>query len=185
MNLPKCLARLCVVVVVAVLGVYSPAKSQENPKPTPEHKILAADEGTWDADVKGFMAGPDAEPMVSKGTEVNTVLPGGLWLLSTFQTDGGSDSWELCEQAEQGALGGRVRRPAVGLDGQQGGQGAATPALRDGRGDERVRCRDLLLVESPVALPHGDCAGGGRDGEQERAGDERPAQAALAALLAC
>ena len=36
-----------------------------------------------------FAGGPDAEPSVSKGTEVNEVLPGGLWLLSKFEGDFG------------------------------------------------------------------------------------------------
>jgi hypothetical protein len=74
---------LCI--VATILG--SSAMAQTFTKPTPEHKILAADEGTWDATVKSFGAGPDAEPTVSKGTEVNTVLPGGLWVLSKFEGD--------------------------------------------------------------------------------------------------
>jgi hypothetical protein len=61
--------------------------AQPPAKPTAEHKLLAADEGTWDATVKSFMGGPDAEPSVSKGTEVNTVMTGGLWLLSKFDGD--------------------------------------------------------------------------------------------------
>lgn len=90
MNLPKSLTRLCV--AAAVLGAAARAGAQEEgapriPKPTVEHKILAADEGTWDATIKAFMAGPDAEPTISKGVEVNTMLPGGLWLLSEFRGD--------------------------------------------------------------------------------------------------
>lgn len=85
MSLAKSLVHLCL--AVAVLGASSMAKAQENPKPTAEHTVLAADEGTWDAIIKGYMGDPDAEPMVSKGTEVNKVLPGGLWLLSEFKAD--------------------------------------------------------------------------------------------------
>jgi Protein of unknown function (DUF1579) len=59
------------------------------PKALPEHKILAADEGTWDATIKTYMGGPDAEPSVSRGTEVNEVLPGGLWVHSKFEGDFG------------------------------------------------------------------------------------------------
>jgi len=59
-----------------------------------EHKILATDEGTWDATIKAYMAGPDAEPTVSKGTEVNTILPGGLWVLSKFEGSFGSAKFE-------------------------------------------------------------------------------------------
>ena len=40
------------------------------------------------------MAGPDAEPTVSKGVEVNTVMPGGLWVLSKFQGDFGGMAFE-------------------------------------------------------------------------------------------
>jgi hypothetical protein len=97
MNVRRCLVRLCVAVVV--LGTSSLARAQEGggppiPKPTAEHKILAADEGTWDATVKAFMGGPGTEPMVSKGTEVNTVMTGGLWLLSRFQGDFGGTAFE-------------------------------------------------------------------------------------------
>jgi hypothetical protein len=101
MNLPKHRVRLCAAVAVAVLGAFfasSTSRAQEGgppvPKPTAEHKILAADEGTWDATVKSFMAGPDAEPSVSKGVEVNTVMPGGLWLLSKFTGEFGGMSFE-------------------------------------------------------------------------------------------
>jgi Protein of unknown function (DUF1579) len=48
------------------------------PKPLPEHKILAADVGTWDATIKTYMGGPGSEPAVSKGVEVNEVLTGGM-----------------------------------------------------------------------------------------------------------
>ncbi len=63
--------------------------AQPGMKPTAEHKILAGEEGTWDATIKSFTSGPDVEPMVSKGTEVNTVMPGGLWVLSKFDGDFG------------------------------------------------------------------------------------------------
>jgi hypothetical protein len=64
------------------------------PKPTAEHKILASDEGTWDAVIKTYMGGPDAEPAVSKGSEVYTVLPGGLWVLSQFKGEFGGMPFE-------------------------------------------------------------------------------------------
>ena len=82
MALSRVLISLCI--VASSLGTSAMAQFT---KPGPEHKILAADEGTWDATVKSFAAGPDAEPTVSKGTEVNTVLPGGLWVLSKFEGD--------------------------------------------------------------------------------------------------
>jgi hypothetical protein len=85
-------ALICVCVVASILGTS--AMAQEITKPTAEHKILAADEGTWDATIKSYTAGPDAEPMVSKGTEVNTVLTGGLWVLSKFEGDFGGMKFE-------------------------------------------------------------------------------------------
>lgn len=74
----------------AVLGWTAMAGAQEGPpipKPTAEHKVLAAEEGTWDATVKSYQNGPDSDPVVSKGVEVNTVLPGGLWVSSVFRGD--------------------------------------------------------------------------------------------------
>jgi hypothetical protein len=65
------------------------AVAQEPSKPLPEHKILASDEGTWDATIRMYAGGPDAEPSVSKGSEVNEVLPGGLWVLSKFEGEFG------------------------------------------------------------------------------------------------
>ena len=58
-------------------------------KPTAEHKLLAKDVGTWDATVKSWMSGPDSEPTVSKGVEVDKLLPGGLWLLNDFDGEFG------------------------------------------------------------------------------------------------
>ena len=89
MPLPRTLLYLC----FFVPSLSASAMAQPGAKPTDEHKILARDEGTWDATVKSF-AGPDAEPMISKGTEVNTVMPGGLWLLSKFEGDFGGTKFE-------------------------------------------------------------------------------------------
>ena len=77
------------------LAAWSPASTgtaQESPpvqKPLPEHKILAAEAGTWDATIRMYEKGLDADPSVSKGSEVNEVLPGGLWVLSKFEGDFG------------------------------------------------------------------------------------------------
>jgi hypothetical protein len=86
-------------VVALGVGTSGLVRAQEGggppvPRPTAEHKALAAEEGTWDATVKMFMRGPDAEPTVSKGTEVNTMMTGGLWLLSRFQGNFGSMAFE-------------------------------------------------------------------------------------------
>jgi hypothetical protein len=79
-------------VVASILGTRVMAQSP--PQPTAEHKVLASEEGTWDATVKSYMGGPDAEPSVSKGTEVNTMLAGGLWLASKFEGEFGGAKFE-------------------------------------------------------------------------------------------
>ncbi len=80
------------------LSAWSLAASAQEPPAAPEpgaeHKILAADAGTWDATVKTYYGGPDSEPQVSKGTEVNEVLPGGLWVLSRFEGSFGPAKFE-------------------------------------------------------------------------------------------
>ena len=78
MNMLKLLVQLCL--AASVLTSFAMAQDHPIPKPTAEHKILAAEEGTWDATVKSYQNGPDSEPMVSKGVEVNTVVTGGLWV---------------------------------------------------------------------------------------------------------
>lgn len=55
------------------------------PKPTAEHERLAREAGTWDATIKSWMAGPGAEPVVSRGVQIAKMMPGGLWLLSSFE----------------------------------------------------------------------------------------------------
>lgn len=62
------------------------AQEMQMPKPGPEHKLFQMDAGTWDATVEMFMA-PGAPPMVSQGTETNTVGCGGLCLISDFKSE--------------------------------------------------------------------------------------------------
>jgi len=56
------------------------------PQPGPEHAVLKADEGTWEATVE--MLGPPGAPVPppSKGTETNTLM-GGMWLVTDFKGD--------------------------------------------------------------------------------------------------
>src|SRR3954452_24846618 len=84
-NLRRTFALAC----LAAWSLASTATAQEIQKPLPEHKVLAAEEGAWDARIRMYEKGPDAEPSVSKGSEVNEVLPGGLWVLSKFEGDFG------------------------------------------------------------------------------------------------
>jgi hypothetical protein len=80
--------RLSLAAVAAGLALSGSASAQQPPTPGPEHKVLAMDAGTWDATVEMFMPGA-AQPMVSKGTEVNTMGCGGLCLISDFKGDFG------------------------------------------------------------------------------------------------
>lgn len=68
-------------VAACVLGLFASARAQEA---GPEHKILANDVGTWDATMK-FWMDPEGDPTESKGVETNTLMPGGLWLLTEFK----------------------------------------------------------------------------------------------------
>ena len=84
------LACLCLVATLAA----GAARAKAPPGALPEHKVLAADEGTWDATIRTYMGGPDADPAVSKGTEVNEVMPGGMWVLSKFDGDFGGMAFQ-------------------------------------------------------------------------------------------
>jgi hypothetical protein len=92
----RTLACLCLCLCLATF-LPATAGAQESPpapKPTPEHQILAADAGTWDATIKSYMGGPDAEPSLSKGVESNEVMTGGLWVLSRFEGSFGPAKFE-------------------------------------------------------------------------------------------
>ena len=54
------------------------------PAPTEYHKALLKDVGTWDAEMKLWMA-PGMDPMISKGEETNVMLGDGLWVISEFK----------------------------------------------------------------------------------------------------
>jgi hypothetical protein len=80
--------------LTVVCGGRALAQVPPRPQATPEHKGLSSEVGTWDAVVKSFMGQPGAEPMVSKGVEVNIMMSGGLWLLSKFEGDFGGQPFE-------------------------------------------------------------------------------------------
>jgi len=63
----------------------SPAAAPAPPKPGPEHEHLKKAAGVWDATVEMSEA-PGKPPAVSKGTETNTLMAGGLWLVSDFKS---------------------------------------------------------------------------------------------------
>jgi len=75
----------------AILSLAAVAGAQQGmpplPKPGPEHAVLAADAGTWDAVVETWMA-PGQPPMTSKAVESNTLI-NGMYLISDFKGDFG------------------------------------------------------------------------------------------------
>ncbi len=77
---------LGMVIGVGFLALAMRAGTQEpvGVKPTIEHIRLARAVGTWDATMKTYVQGPDAEPIVSQGTEVVKLMPGGLWLQTEY-----------------------------------------------------------------------------------------------------
>lgn len=62
------------------------AQESPFPKPTAHHLALKDQAGTWSAVVKMSM-GPDKPPAVSKATETNTLVAGGLWLRSEVKSE--------------------------------------------------------------------------------------------------
>lgn len=86
------LKRTMGVLIAAGMFAAAPARgdAQEQgppmPKPGPEHEVLKADAGVWDAKVEVTMA-PGLAPMVSTGVETNTVGCGGLCLISDFKSE--------------------------------------------------------------------------------------------------
>jgi hypothetical protein len=86
-----CCALALALVPAAVLADTPPDKkghehAMEMPKPAPEHGMLKQDVGTWDATVEMWME-PGKPPTTSKGTEVNTLGPGGFWLITSFKSE--------------------------------------------------------------------------------------------------
>jgi hypothetical protein len=54
------------------------------PKPGPEHEILKKDLGVWDATVETTTE-PGGKPIVTKGSETNSLLGNGLWTVQDFK----------------------------------------------------------------------------------------------------
>jgi len=76
--------RVILVCTLAMTGLL--AQEMPLPKPSAHHLAMKRAEGTWDAVVKMYEA-PGKPPMVSKGVEVNTLVPGGLWLTTEFKSE--------------------------------------------------------------------------------------------------
>ena len=68
--------------VTAGLVFLVPVLKAQDPTPLPQHKILAMEEGVWDAEITMTVPGQDATK--SKGVETNRMLAG-KWLISDFK----------------------------------------------------------------------------------------------------
>ena len=67
---------------LTLLFAVLPLAAQDAPKPTAEHQKLAASVGTWDAVLS--TTGEDGKAIESKGTSVQKLACGGLWLIDEF-----------------------------------------------------------------------------------------------------
>jgi hypothetical protein len=76
-------AFVCTAAAVFVSLSATAARAQMPPPPGPEHQILSAEAGTWDAVVE--MAAPDGTTMRSTGIEEDTLACGGRCLVSAFK----------------------------------------------------------------------------------------------------
>ena len=62
------------------------AQESPFPKPTAHHLAMKDQAGTWTCTARMFMD-PTKPPTVSKGTETNTLVAGGLWLKSELRAE--------------------------------------------------------------------------------------------------
>lgn len=74
--------------IILALGCVLAASAQESPfpKPTSHHLAMKDQAGTWTAVAKMYMD-PSKPPMVSRGTETNTLVAGGFWLKSELRAE--------------------------------------------------------------------------------------------------
>ena len=71
-----------------------PVLNAQDSAPSPEHKILAMEEGVWDAEITMTIPGQDSKDAAkSKGVETNRLL-GGKWLISDFKGEFFGSSFE-------------------------------------------------------------------------------------------
>jgi hypothetical protein len=81
------MSRATFVAAAACLSLLIPTLNAQEPKPaaTDPYKILAQQEGEWDADITVTFPGPNGNATSkSKGVETNRLL-GGKWLISDFK----------------------------------------------------------------------------------------------------
>jgi hypothetical protein len=96
-QIPSRLSQLVLTILLASFTCSAVAVAQEEPMfaPTEEHELLKDDVGTWDADMKVWPM-PGSEPLTSKCTETNELLPGGMWAISRFEGNVGGMPFTGC-----------------------------------------------------------------------------------------
>lgn len=74
--------------LLLALGCVLGLSAQESPfpKPTAHHLAMQDMVGTWTAVARMYME-PGKPPMVSKGTEVNTLVAGGFWIKTELKAE--------------------------------------------------------------------------------------------------
>jgi hypothetical protein len=118
--------------LVTLTLAAGPAVAQAPPQPGPEHQILVAGAGTWDAELQ--MAMPDGTTMAAKGVQVDTVGCGGLCLITDFKADmmgmpfagHGITTWDPAVKKYVGAWSDSM---SVGLSTTEGTYDAATKTM--------------------------------------------------------
>jgi hypothetical protein len=75
----------CLFATFAAVLLCSPLAAQPfpSPKPNEHHEVLAREAGTWDADIKIYLQGPQAPPSEYKGEEKVEMVSGGMFSRST------------------------------------------------------------------------------------------------------
>ena len=74
--------------LILTLGCVLALSAQDSPfpKPTAHHLAMKELAGTWTAVARMYLE-PGKPPVVSKGTETNTLVAGGLWLKSEMRAE--------------------------------------------------------------------------------------------------
>lgn len=92
MKIAYVMVGLTLTVALTATSVFAHEGEHEDVAATEDHAVLEQDIGVWDADMNMWMSPEGGEPMPAKGVETNTLMVGGMWLLSEFKgTFGGQE----------------------------------------------------------------------------------------------
>lgn len=86
----------CLFTTLAAVLLCSPLMAQQwpNPQPNEHHEVLAKEAGTWDAQIKMYLQGPQGPASEYQGEEKIEMVSGGLSSRSTFVADFGDRRFE-------------------------------------------------------------------------------------------